>query len=322
MLRRQFVKGSAVLGLGVTPAAALARAAGMYLGQQDRRVYRVLGAQRVSVGTLPVIRAFAGDHRDYVSPYVLFDEFGPVTLAAGADPLRVDAHPHAGVTPTTYFLDGSGHHRDSLDYDFQIGRGDFMVFSAGRGAIHMEASGHRLAAEGGDYHGFQIWLNAPRRHKWDAPFTSVHRGGDLEEATGPGYRVKCVLGAFDGARSRVQTHSPAFYYHVRLDADARLDLPTDPSHNAFAYLIAGDLEIEGARQLRPNETVLYERGGRDVNLYSERGAEVLVLGGQPLDEPVYSYGPFVMNTEDEIRRCIRAYNAGEMGDPERVNGRS
>ena len=321
MNRRHFVKGSAILGLGVTGAAALGRTSGMYLGRQQRRVRQILGAERVNVGTLPVLRVFAGDRRDYVSPYVLFDEFGPVTLAAGADPLRVDAHPHAGVTPTTYFLQGTGHHRDSLDYDFQIGRGDFMVFSAGRGAIHMEASGHRLREEGGAYHGFQIWLNTPRAHKHDAPATLVYRETDMDTLRGKGYRVKVVLGELDGARSGVQTLSPAFYYHVHLDADARLDIPTDPAHNAFAYLIAGDLEVEGARRVLPNQTVLYERGASDLNLYSERGAELLVLGGQPLDEPVFSYGPFVMNTEDEIRDCFRRYQRGEMGNPDVVNGR-
>ena len=320
MQRRRFLQGSAILGLAATAPAALARTSGMYLGQQDRKVYRVLGAQRINVGTLPVLRVFAGDRRDYVSPYVLFDEFGPVTLAAGADPLRVDAHPHAGVTPTTYFLAGTGHHRDSLDYDFQIGRGDFMVFSAGRGAIHMEASGQRLHDEGGDYHGFQIWLNTPRAHKWDAPFTAVHRESDMDTLEGKGYRVKVVLGSLGRARSSVQAASPAFYYHVHLDADARLDIPTDPTHNAFAYVIRGSVEVEGAREVSANETVLYERGGRDVNLYSEAGAELLVLGGQPLDEPVFSYGPFVMNTEDEIRKCIASYQRGEMGNPDVVNG--
>lgn len=321
MNRRRFVQGSAILGLGLTTPPPLLRASGMYLAEQDRRVHAVLGAQRVNVGTLPVLRVFAGDQRDYVSPYVLFDEFGPVDVAAGADPLRVDAHPHAGVAPTTYFLAGTGHHRDSLDYDFQIGRGDFMVFSSGRGAVHMEESGQRLRDEGGAYHGFQIWLNTPAKHKHDAPLTHVFRESDMDVVTGEGHWVKVVLGQLGEARSNVQTHAPAFYYHVRLDADARLDIPTDPTHNAFAYLISGDLEVEGARRIRANETVLYERGGREINLYSEGGAELLVLGGQPLDEPVYSYGPFVMSSEDEIRACFKRYRAGEMGDPNVVDGR-
>ena len=320
MERRHFIKGSAILGLSAAAAGVLARTSGMYLGRQERKVHRILSADRVNVGTLPVLRVFAGDHTDYVSPYVLFDEFGPVTVAAGADPLRVDAHPHAGVMPTTYFLEGTGHHRDSLDYDFQIGKGDFMVFSSGRGAIHLEESGQQLYDEGGDYHGFQIWLNTPAAHKFDAPFTSVFRQPDMDILRTDDYHVKVVLGELGEAKSSIKTHAPAFYYHVRLEPNGRIDIPTVPTHNAFAYLIKGDVEIEGARNLLPNQVVLYERGGEHINLYSERGAELLVLGGQPLDEVVFSYGPFVMNNKEQIARCVQDYRAGRMGNPAVVNG--
>ena len=320
MERRKFIKGSAIIGLGVTSAAALGRTAGMYLAKQERKVYRVLSAASVNVGTLPVLRVFAGDRNDYVSPYVLFDEFGPVSVAAGSDPLRVDAHPHAGVMPTTYFLEGTGHHRDSLDYDFQIGKGDFMVFSSGRGAIHMEESGLQLYEEGGNYHGFQIWLNTPAKHKFDAPYTTVFREKDMDVVETDQYHVKTVLGSFGEAESSIQTTSPAFYYHVHIKPDGRLDIPTDPTHNAFAYLIRGDVEVEGARAIKENQVVLYERGGDNINLYSEKGAELLVLGGAPLDEEVYSYGPFVMNNREQINWCVENYRAGKMGNPALVNG--
>ena len=305
--------------MGIAGATALVRTSGMYQERISRKVYRIISAKGVNVGTLPVLRVFAGDRTDYVSPYVLFDEFGPVTVAAGSDPLRVDAHPHAGVMPTTYFLEGTGHHRDSLDYDFQIGKGDFMVFSSGSGAIHMEESGHRLYEEGGAYHGFQIWLNTPSAYKFDAPYTSVFREKDMDIVETDGYHVKTVLGEFDGAKSSIQTTSPAFYYHVHLKPNGRLDLPVDPTHNAFAYLIKGDLEVAGARSIDPHQVVLYERGGNALNLYSERGAELLILGGQPLDETVFSYGPFVMNNQEQINLCIQNYRSGKMGNPNVVN---
>ena len=111
----------------------------------------------------------------------MLDEFGPVNLNPGADPLRVDAHPHAGVIPTTYFLEGSGHHKDSLNYDFQITKGEFMMFSSGKGAIHMEETGQLLYDNGGNYHGFQIWLNMPSVYKWTDPTTSVYRSSEMDE---------------------------------------------------------------------------------------------------------------------------------------------
>ena len=161
MERRKFIKGSAIIGATVAVPELLKAASGLFETETGRKVYRVLDTDKTLVGTLPVLRAFAGDHNDYVSPYVFFDEFGPVKVNPLDKPLRVDAHPHAGIIPTTYFLEGSGHHRDSLNYDFQISKGDFMMFNSGRGAIHMEETGKNLYDKGGIYHGFQIWLNSP-----------------------------------------------------------------------------------------------------------------------------------------------------------------
>ncbi len=319
MKRREFIKGSAIIGLGIVHGCQVTPNSGMYQDQTKRKIYRILSADGVNVGTLPVLRAFAGNHLDHVSPYVMFDEFGPVNVKAGSDPLRVDAHPHAGVTPTTYFLEGTGHHKDSLNYDFQIGKGDFMMFSSGRGAIHMEESGLQLYDKGGIYHGFQIWLNTPSKYKFDAPTTMVHRLEHMDTIETKDYWIKVVLGELFDAKSKIELLSPAFYYHVKMKKNARLDIPTNPEHNAFVYLINGELEVEGARQVKKNQVVLYQRGESLVNLYSKEETEFLVLGGQPLDEKVYSYGPFVMNNEAQIRQCMKNYQAGLMGNPELVN---
>lgn len=318
MKRRTFIKGSAIIGLGIAQGCQVSQS-GMYQNMTKRKVYRILSAEGVSVGTLPVMRAFAGGHTDHVSPFVLFDEFGPVQIDAGTDALRVDAHPHAGVTPTTYFLEGTGHHKDSLNYDFQIGKGDFMMFSSGKGAIHMEESGKKLFEEGGIQHGFQIWLNTPAQYKFQDPSTLVYRLNHMDVVETDDYWIKVVLGDLFKAKSKIELQSPAFYYHVKMKPDTRLDIPTDPTHNAFIYLIDGNLELEGEKKLKKNQTVLYQRGESLINLYSKDASEFLVLGGQPLDERVYSYGPFVMNNEAQIQQCIRNYQQGLMGNPDLVN---
>ncbi len=319
MKRRTFIKGSAIIGGTVVYPMLLNGNSGMFGGSGNRKVHRVMNADRTKVGTLPILRAFAGNHLDYVSPYVLFDEFGPVELAAGNDPLRVDAHPHAGVIPTTYFLKGTGHHKDSLDYDFQIGKGDFMMFSSGSGAIHMEETGQKMYEEGGAYHGFQIWLNMPAKYKFADPTTSVHQDDKMGIIEKDNYSAKIILGELDGVKSQIELLSPAFYYHIKLKENGRLDIPTNPQHNAFIYLIDGKLELEGRKKLKANQIVFYERGESNINIFSECGAEMLVLGGQPLNEPVFSYGPFVMNSEEEIRLCMSNYQAGKMGNPDLVN---
>ena len=319
MKRKEFIKTSAILGASLAVPAFLKSESGIIRTASARRVAMVLNMQREMVGTLPILRAFAGDHQDLVSPYVLFDEFGPVTMEVGAKPLRVNAHPHAGVTPTTFFLSGNGHHKDSLNFDFQIGKGDFMMFSSGRGAIHMEETGQGLHDHGGIYHGFQIWLNTPSAYKLESPATLLFNEKDFGHVDANGVKATVVLGEFQGAKSAVATLSPAFYFHLMLKAGTRLDIPTDPSHNAFAYVVQGKLELEGQQVLDTNQVALYERGQSDIQLLALSDTEMLVLGGQPLDEVVYAYGPFVMNTEEQIRQCIVDYQSGKMGDPRMVD---
>lgn len=319
MKRRQFIKGSAILGVSIATPSLLSCDSGMFSSKNYRKVFKILNADRTKVGTLPILRAFAGDHLDHVSPYVLFDEFGPVDLRAGNDPLRVDAHPHAGVIPTTYFLSGTGHHKDSLNYDFQIERGDFMMFSSGKGAIHMEETGQKMFDEGGKYHGFQIWLNMPSKYKYVDPTTHVYQEDKMDIIDNDNYWAKVVLGELFKAKSQIELLSPAFYYHIKMKPNGRIDIPTDPLHNAFVYVIDGNVEIEEQRKLKTNQIALYQRGENYINLYAKDNAELLVLGGQPFNEPVFSYGPFVMNNEDQIRQCVSDYNSGKMGNPDIVN---
>ncbi|MBX2817869.1 MAG: pirin family protein [Saprospiraceae bacterium] len=318
MEKKRIIKDSAIVGARLAKTQ-IVQESGMYAKGDERTIYQVLDSDRTKVGTLPILRAFAGDHVDHVSPYVLFDEFGPVEVEAGAAPLRVDAHPHAGVTPTTYFIAGSGHHKDSLDYDFQIGKGDFMMFSSGRGAIHMEESGQQLQQHGGAYHGFQIWLNTPSAYKFAPPETIVFGEEKMSELETADFSAKVILGQLGDAAAKVSLHSPAFYYHIKLKPGGRIDLDTDPTHNAFAYLVNGQMEAQGNRKIVENQIVLFERGASKVRFFSQEGAEFLMLGGEPLDEVVYSYGPFVMNTEEQIRQCILNYRLGKMGDPALVN---
>lgn len=319
MKRKQFLKGSAILGLTASVPLLLRGQSGLYESGSGRKVYRILNADKTLVGTLPVLRVFAGDEDDYVSPYVFFDEFGPVTVKANEKPLRVNAHPHAGIVPTTFFLEGNGHHRDSLNYDFQIGQGDFMMFTSGKGAIHMEETGKKLYEEGGLYHGFQIWLNLPAKYKFVNPSTDVHKLDKMGRIETNTYSATVVLGELFGSKSKIELLSPAFYYHIKMKPGCKLDIPVDATHNVWVYSVNGDVETEGRKVIKRNQVALYERGDTLLNLFSAGEAELLVAGGKPLNEPVFSYGPFVMNTEEEIIRCINDYKSGKMGNPEAVD---
>jgi len=319
MERRKFIKGSAIIGATAVVPDLLKASSGLFESGNERKVYKILQTDKTMVGTLPVLRAFAGDHNDYVSPFVFFDEFGPVKVNANDKPLRVEAHPHAGIIPITYFLEGSGHHRDSLNYDFQISKGDFMMFNSGRGAIHMEETGQKLYDNGGIYHGFQIWLNSPAKYKFIDPTANVYKSDVMDEIKEKDYSARIVLGEMFKAKSKIETLFPVFYFHINMKAGCKLSIPVDETHNAFVYVIKGNIETTDVTAVQTNQVVLYERGKNTINLFSAGDAEILMLGGKPHNEPVFAYGPFVMNSEEEIRKCYSDYRSGKMGNPELVN---
>ncbi|MFY0598821.1 MAG: pirin family protein [Cyclobacteriaceae bacterium] len=318
MTRKEFINRSAILGASVVLDGLTNRAYGMFSVEKSRGVLQILNPHRTMVGSLPIIRAFPGGARDYISPFILLDEFGPISLDACSDPLGVAAHPHAGIVPTTYFLSGTGHHKDSLNYDIQVNKGEFMMFSSGKGAIHMEETGTQLYNEGGTYHGFQIWLNLPAKHKFIDPNTFIHKKEGLPEITTKDYSIKVVMGQYDDKKSAAYTHSPAFYYHVKMNPNSKLSFETDPTHNAFIYNVEGELELKDQTILKKNHLALFERMKSEIHVFSEGKSEFLLLGGSPLNDPIVSYGPFVMNTEQQINQCVRNYQSGKMGNPDLV----
>lgn len=314
MRRAQFIQGSAIVGASLMLPRILMAKSGMFSSAGERRVARVLNAQRHQVQNVPVLRAFAGGKSDLVSPFVMLDEFGPLDVDPGSIGMDIKAHPHAGVIPTTYLVQGSGRHTDSLNNDIVYHEGQYMLFNSGRGAIHEEVSDDQLRAQGGVVHGFQIWLNLPAKEKFCNPLTTIHDPKTLPVIQTKDYRIKVLIGSLLGKTSPTETHTPTFYYHIKLNANGRLDVPVTSGHNAFVYVVNGSLELEGRHQLQDEQMALYDREGDLLRYYSQQGCEFLLLGGQPLNEPVVSYGPFVMNSQEQINQCYQNYRAGRMGE--------
>ena len=314
MRRAQFIQGSAIVGASWLLPRFLTAGSGMFDLAGSRKVAQILNAKRSMVQNVPVLRAFAGGQTDLVSPFVMLDEFGPLTVEPGSIGMDIQAHPHAGVVPTTYLVQGSGRHTDSLRNDIVYHEGQYMLFNSGRGAIHEEVSDTQLRKHGGVVHGFQIWLNLPAKEKFCTPHTVIHDPEVLPVIESSAYRLKVLIGSFNGKTSPTATYTPTFYYHITLKPNARLDVPVSSGHNAFVYVVQGEVELEGRHVVKDEQLALYEREGDLLRYYSQQGCEFLLLGGQPLNEPVVSYGPFVMNNQEQINRCFQNYRAGNMGE--------
>ena len=280
-----------------------------------RHVTRVVPATRtVEGGGFTVHRPFPTAALDHLDPFLLLDEMGPVDLGPG-EAVGAPDHPHRGFETVTYVLDGGVEHRDSAGHAGRIGPGDVQWMTAGAGVVHSEMPTDELLARGGRMHGFQLWVNLPRRDKMMAPRYQEIAAQNIPRATSADglIDVTVIAGESLGARAAIDTRTPILYLHLRTAPGASLVQPVPAGWNAFAYLIDGTAEIAG-RAVSARDAALL--GDGDQVLVENRSgapASLLLLAGAPLREPVVQYGPFVMNTRQEILQAIHDYQTGAMG---------
>ncbi|HUP60917.1 MAG TPA: pirin family protein [Thermoanaerobaculia bacterium] len=261
-----------------------------------------------------VTRPFPTARLDHLDPFLLLDRMGPVTHGPGEAKGAPD-HPHRGFETVTYVLEGAIEHADSQGNHGRIGAGDVQWMTAGSGVIHSELPSEEIRREGGRMHGFQLWVNLPRRDKMMKPrYQELRAAGIPNAASADGkVNVTVIAGESLGAHATIDTRTPIIYLHVRLAAGARFTQSVPATYNAFAFLIGGEATF-GDRVMRENDMVLFDRDGDEISLTSANGAELLLIGGVPLDEPVARYGPFVMNTPGEIRQAMLDYQSGRFGE--------
>ena len=284
-----------------------------------RPVAKVVPSLRtVEGGGFVVRRTFPTGRLDMVDPFLLLDHMGPSDYGPG-EAVGAPDHPHRGFETVTYMLEGAFEHQDSSGGGGYLGPGDVQWMTAGAGIVHSELPAERIRREGGRVHGLQLWVNLPRADKMAPPRYQEIKADEIPIAEpAPGARVKVVAGDVFGVRGPVDTHSPIVYLHVTLSPGASLDVPIPPGHQAMAYVIRGRGRF-GADKTTAGESELVVYAGDDggVNLETPDDAEhpldALVISGVPLREPVARYGPFVMNTRDELVQAFDDYQSGAMG---------
>jgi quercetin 2,3-dioxygenase len=249
-----------------------------------------------------------------VDPFLLLDEMGPAEYGPG-EALGAPDHPHRGFETVTYALEGEFEHEDSAGHRGKLGPGDVQWMTAGAGVVHSEMPSRRIREEGGRVHGFQIWVNLPARDKMTRPrYQEIPAARIPAAATEDGLaEVRVIAGEALGARAVIETRTPIVLQDWTLSPGARVVQPVPADHEAFVYVFQGAALVgDGAREVKDGQLARLGRGGA-VALASAAGAagpaRLLLLAGVPLREPVARYGPFVMNSEAEIRRAIVDYQA-------------
>jgi len=262
----------------------------------------------------PVRTIFAYDDRE-VSPFLLMDHAGPAVFPPSEKRRGVGEHPHRGFETVTIMYSGEVEHRDSSGSSGKIGPGDVQWMTAGSGVVHEEMHSADYSKRGGPFEAIQLWVNLPAQRKMTAPGYQTLLARDIPEvalSTGAG-TARVIAGTLGDARGPAKTFTPVTLLDVRLKAEkgALLELPA--GHMAALFVLKGSVSVNSSAKLGACEFVTFGRDGAAIRIDADTDATLLVLGGEPIDEPVVGYGPFVMNTEAEIRRAIDDYRSGRMG---------
>jgi redox-sensitive bicupin YhaK (pirin superfamily) len=300
----------------------LPRVAAATLGDTERPVKQISTGPKGYEGEgFPVVRAFAGVSMADLDPFVHMDQMGEVDYAP-MEPKGTNWHPHRGFETVTYMIDGTFQHQDSHGGGGVINNGATQWMTAGAGILHIETPPEELVVSGGLFHGLQLWVNLPAKDKFAAPKYQAIEGTDstLVASADGGALVRIVAGSIDGHSGPGSTHTPITMAHATIQPGAQLSLPWQPDYNALAYVLSGNGTVgtEG-RPIRGGQLAVFGPGdritlGASTQQDSNKPAlEVVLLGGRPIREPVAHYGPFVMNTKEELIQAIEDYQSGRLG---------
>jgi len=247
-----------------------------------------------------------------MSPFLLLDEMGPVDYAPG-EAVGAPDHPHRGFETVTYLLAGGMKHADSAGNSGDLNPGDVQWMTAGRGVIHSELPQDHMLEQGGLMHGFQIWVNLPAKDKMMPPRYQDITSADIPEVSNVDETVwaKVIAGEALGVEAVIDTVIPITYIHVRMKPGATYIHSCDEAHNVMLYAFGGSVEVEG-RSLHDGGLGLLTAGDSIEINAEDDGAEFLILGGPEIGEPIARYGPFVMNTRQEIYQAVEDFNNGTL----------
>lgn len=279
---------------------------------QYRSVARVIPSTRTLEGDgVSIRRAFPIRGLEDVNPFLLLDHLGPDDIRPG-EGKGFPNHPHRGFETVTYLLDGQFEHRDSHGNRGLIGPGDVQWMTAGSGLVHSEMPGPDLVRNGGRLQGFQLWINLPRRDKMIEPRYQDVPAGEIPVVRSNGTTVRVIAGESLGQKGRIETRIPITYLHVTLENGSEHVQIVPSGQNIFAYVINGEAVFDpGKPPAREGDVVIFKNDADEIRMNGT--ANILLISGEPIDEPVARYGPFVMNTREELVQAFEDYQAGKMG---------
>jgi len=267
-------------------------------------------------------RSFPNSYMTDFDPFLLLDEMGPIDLRPG-DQKGFPDHPHRGFETVTYLLEGKFEHKDSQGHSGTINAGDVQWMTVGSGVIHSEMPEKEFSKNGGKLHGFQLWINLPKKNKMMKPRYQEISSSKIPNGTtkNGNVSVKVIAGESLGEKAVIDTINPIMYLHFKLEQGNKIIQPVPEEYNVFAYVIKGKGLFEqnnnSNKIIERGNLVIFDKDGKEVYIQGAKESkdplELLLIGGIPLKEPISRYGPFVMNTQQEIYQAIEDYRNVRLG---------
>ena len=285
-----------------------------------RSVLRTIDSMEATEGEGFVVhRSFPNNVLLDFDPFLLLDEIGPKDLAP-AEAKGAPDHPHRGFETVTYMLEGRFEHRDSQGHAGKLGPGDVQWMTAGSGVVHSEMPENEFARNGGRLHGIQLWVNLPRKDKMTKPNYQEISASKIPFVNNGYVTAKVIAGKAMGARAVIETRIPIMYVHFTLQPGTSTVQPVPKEYNTFAYVIGGQGVFgtdNNQKEVHRGQMVIFEKDGEQIEVKASKDTkspfDILLIGGSPINEPIARYGPFVMNTKEEVYQAIQDYRNGLMG---------
>jgi quercetin 2,3-dioxygenase len=274
------------------------------------------GSRHMVGDGFPVRNLFPSNDLDReVNPFLMLDYAGPQYFEPTDHPRGVGEHPHRGFETVTIVYEGMVAHRDSAGNAGVIGPGDVQWMTAGSGIVHEELHEKEFAKKGGTLHAIQLWVNLPKTSKMSAPGYQTILNADIPaiDLDGGGGRLRVIAGSFLGHRGPAHTVTPIELYDLQLKAGEHTSLMLPEEHNASLFVLQGRASVNGGQAAGEAELIVCTRNGSNVTVTAHEDSRLLVMAGEPIEEPIARYGPFVMNTKAELVQAVNDYQAGKMG---------
>lgn len=276
----------------------------------NRTIQQIITAPLVNMGPIQLRQSIPFDGIDQISPFLLLHHFDLV-MKPGENLFDVPPHPHRGFSPITFMFAGSVEHNDSLGNKRVIGENEAQWINAGRGLIHSEKASSDFVTKGGRFHGIQLWINSERKDKMRTPYYKPVTKTEIPIIEQSGVQVRLISGEIG------EHHGPAnsatVTAMVAMNSASEFTFQFPAGENVLVYVLEGQIEINGVSNLESFDMAISERSEGNIKIKSKAQSSLLVLAGEPIDEPIAAHGPFVMNDQTEILEAMRDYQSGRMG---------